>query len=51
MQKTCTQEPSPSVVAAIAAAVQMMAGKEYIAVRIERTSLWTIAARMARQGR
>ena len=36
------------VVAAISAAVQMMFGKQYVAVRIERNSLWTIAGRILR---
>lgn len=36
---------SPEVVAAIAAAVQMMVGKKVVAVRIQRSDAWTMAGR------
>lgn len=36
------------VVAAISAAVQLMCGKQYVAVHIEHNSLWTIAGRILR---
>lgn len=48
MQTTGTMKVAPEIVAAIAAAVQAMTGKQYVAVRIERNSLWTIAGRLRR---
>ena len=48
MQTTGTQKVESQVVAAITAAVQSMTGKQYVAVHIERNSLWTIACRMRR---
>lgn len=48
MQTIGTPKIAPEIVAAISAAVQSMTGKQYVAVHIERNSLWTIAGRLRR---
>ncbi|WP_462332684.1 hypothetical protein [Schwartzia sp. (in: firmicutes)] len=48
MQTTGTQKVDTNVVAAITAALMSMTGKQYVAVHIERNSLWTIAGRLHR---
>jgi len=48
MQTTGTQGVTPEIVAAISAAVQMMCGEKYIAVHIERISLWKVAGLLAK---
>lgn len=40
------KEIQPEIIAIITAAIRMLYGKNYVAVRMQRESLWTIAGRL-----